>query len=274
MKTYILETKLTPDQIGFYYLGQTGYLLKYRDKYIIIDGYLSDYVDQNCCTERVKWVRNYPPPIRPEDLDFVDYVFCTHAHYDHADPDTLASLARANKKAKFFVPAPIKDTVSSYGIEPERIVPLQDGETAKLWDNISVTAMKSAHEEFHIDESGNYCELGYKFNLGGIEIFHAGDGCPYDGLEESLNGCDVLMLPINGRDYYRTQVLDIIGCLTSQEAVQLAKNTGADFVIPTHYDLYDVNCINPICFVEDIRSINPTQKFHLFTPGERYIYSK
>lgn len=274
MKRFLLETNLLPEQIGIFYLGQTGYLLKYRDKYIMIDGYLSDYVDQNCSNEMVKWIRNYPPPILPGELDFVDYVFCTHSHFDHADPDTLAPLAKVNKKAKFFIPAAILETVAGYGIPKERLFPLHHNETAELDRDIHVTAIKAAHEEFHTDNLGNYHELGYKLHLGDTRIFHAGDGCPYDGLEETINDCDILMLPINGRDYYRTNVLDIIGCFTCQEAVILAKNTGADFLIPTHYDLYDVNCINPACFVEEIQKINSAQKFHLFTPGERYIYSK
>ncbi len=104
LKSEILNKKLTDDQIGIFYLGQVGFLLKYREKYILIDGYLSDYVDRNCCSELVHWVRRYPAPLTGDDLDFVDYVFCTHAHFDHADPDTLSAIARINKKAKFIVP--------------------------------------------------------------------------------------------------------------------------------------------------------------------------
>ena len=99
MKEKILQTKLLPDQIAFFYIGQVGFIIKFRDKYIMIDGYLSDYVDRNCCREGVTWGRRYPAPIRPEDLDFIDYVFCTHAHFDHMDPDTLSAVARVNTKA-------------------------------------------------------------------------------------------------------------------------------------------------------------------------------
>ena len=77
---------LTENQIGFFYIGQVGYILKYQGKYIVIDAYLSDYVDRNCCRENVVWGRRYDAPIAAEELDFIDYVFCTHAHFDHADP--------------------------------------------------------------------------------------------------------------------------------------------------------------------------------------------
>ena len=272
MKEKILKTELLPNQIGLFYIGQVGYIIKYREKYIMIDAYLSDYVDRNCSSENVKWVRRYDAPIQADELDFIDYVFCTHAHFDHADPDTLSVIAKINDKAEFFVSNAIVNTIVGYGIDNARICGLADGETVTLCNDISVTAIKAAHESFHIDENGDYEELGFKFNLGKTSIYHGGDGCPYNGLEESIRGCDVLIVPINGRDYYRTNVLDIIGCFDSREAITLAKNTGAKLLIPTHFDLYDINCVNPTCFVDEIQKINPKQAFHIFVPGEGYIY--
>ncbi len=272
MREKILNTKLLPNQIGLYYLGQVGYIIKYRDKYIVTDAYLSDYVDKNCCSEDVKWVRRYPAPMAAEELDFIDYVFCTHAHFDHTDPYTISALAKINKKARFFASKAIVETIKSYGVEEDRIYGMSDGETVSLDADMSAVAIKSAHEVFHTDENGDYLEMGFKFNIGGTVIYHGGDGCPYDGLEESLAGTDILIVPINGRDYYRTNVLDIIGCFDSREALLLAKNIGAKLIIPTHFDLYDVNCVNPAYFVDELQRINPMQAFHIFTPGEGYIY--
>ena len=272
MKQRILNTALTQQQIGIFYTGQVGFIIKYRDKYIMIDGYLTDYVDRNCSSELVNWVRKYPAPISPDRLDFVDNVFCTHSHYDHADPDTLSVVAKINAKAKFFVPCAIADTVAGYGIDKSRICAVKTDENIVVDEDISFVALKSAHEEFHVDEKGDYLEVGYKIKLGQTELFHAGDGCPYDGLEQSIDGCDILMLPINGRDYYRTNILDIIGCFDSREAITLAKNIKAKLLIPTHFDLYDVNGVNVGYFADELKRINPTQAFHVFAPGEGYIY--
>jgi len=274
MKEKILQTKLLPGQIALFYIGQVGFIIKFRDKYIMIDGYLSDYVDRNCCRKGVTWGRRYPAPIRPEDLDFIDYVFCTHAHFDHMDPDTLSAVARVNTKAKFFASAAISNILGNYGIASDRINGLHCHVPEKLTDNITITAIPSAHEVLHPNDSGDYEEVGYRFQFGDTALFHGGDGCPYDGLETALTGCNILILPINGRDYYRTQVLDIIGCFDSREALTLAKNIGADLLIPTHFDLYDINCVNPSYFVDLQQKINPTQKYHIFMPGERVIYQK
>ena len=151
-KAFMLETKLNNSQVALFYLGQEGYLIKSADKYIVIDPYLSDYVDRNCCTETVKWIRNYPAPITPEELDFVDYVLCTHAHFDHMDPDTLRAIAKCNSKAIFIAPEPIKDTLLHYGIAKERIVGAIADETLTL-DGFEVIPVPSAHEELHQDDN-------------------------------------------------------------------------------------------------------------------------
>lgn len=272
-KSLFLNTKLNEQQVALFYLGQEGFLIKYNEIYILIDPYLSDYVDQNCCTDTVKWVRRYPAPILAEEFDFVDYVLCTHAHFDHSDPDTLSTLAKINTKAKFIAPAPIRETIMSYGISADRIIDAIADTILEL-DDCKVLPIPSAHEELRTDESGNYYDLGYKVIIGDISIYHAGDCCIYDGLTERLVNIDVLMVPVNGRSYYKRYVEDIIGNMTCEEAIILAKETNAGMIIPMHYDLYDCNRINPALFIDCLFSMNPTQKFHMFAPGELYIVQK
>ena len=274
MKEKVLGTNLADGQVALFYLGQVGFLIKYREKYLLIDGYLSDYVDRNCCSELVRWVRKYPAPISAEELDFVDYVFCTHTHYDHADPETLATLARVNRKAKYIVSAANVPVIAGYGVKKSDILGLHADCKTVLEEGIAVTAVPAAHEVFHIDANGDYAEVGFGITLGDITIFHAGDGCPYEGLTERIAGSDILILPVNGRDYYRTQICDIIGCFDSREAVLLAKQTGAKLLIPTHFDLYDVNGVNPAHFVDTLKAVHFNQCFHIFAPGERYIFMK
>lgn len=272
LKNKIVRTILTKNQIALFYLGQVGFIIKLNEKHILIDGYLSDYVDKNCCSESTKWVRRYPAPMAPADLDFVDYVFCTHTHYDHTDPDTIDGMLKTNQKALFFGCPEVAKAFRSYGVPEDRIKTLCAGKSFSLFDSVSVTSVPAAHEELHRDENGEYTETGFLFNFAGTRLFHGGDGCPYDGLEEQLKGTDILILPINGRDDYRRYVQDIIGCFNSTEAITLAKNIGADMLIPVHFDLYDVNCLNPAIFVNDLQKLNPAQKFHIFMPGEGYIY--
>lgn len=272
-KKQILNTRLEDEQLALFYLGQEGFLLKFRETYLLIDPYLTDYVDRNCSDVTICWKRNYPSPIAPEELDFIDYVLCTHAHFDHADPDSLRTLAKVNPKAMFLAPAPIKDTILSYGIAPKQFLgALADEEI--LFNNFRVVPVPSAHEELHTDASRHYTELGYRIFAENISLYHAGDCCIYEGLAERLMDTDIAMLPVNGRSYYKRYEQDIIGNMTAEEAVILAKEIRSDLLVPMHYDLYDVNGINPAQFVDTLFTLAPRQKFHLFVPGECYIYAK
>lgn len=271
-KEYIQDTILTDNQIALFYLGQEGFLFKYKQTHILIDPYLSDYVDRNCCTDNVKWIRNYPAPIVAEELDFIDFILCTHTHYDHTDPDTLSVLAKVNPNATFIVPDFACDLVSSYGIPKDNIIGAISDSPITCKD-CTVLPIPAAHEELHKDENGNYMELGYKILFDNISLYHGGDCCIFNGLSDYLKNIDIMMVPINGRSYYKLRD-DIIGNMTIEEAVILSKECCADLLVPMHYDLYNINCVNPASFVDNLYSTNPTQKFHMFVPGERFIYSK
>ena len=270
-KQDILCTELTAAQTALWYLGQVGFVIGNQGHYIAVDPYLSDYVDQNC-SESVAWKRLYQPPMEADGLDFLEAVLCTHSHYDHTDPWTLPKIAAANQKTKFIVPAPEVETVASYGIKKERILPAYADKPIVL-NGFTVIPVPSAHEQLHTDEAGNYRELGYVIDDGAARIFHAGDMCMYEGLIQRLQEIAVAILPINGRDYFRN-ANDIIGNFDSVEAVRLAQIIRADLLIPVHHDLYAVNKVNPAYFVDTLMNLNPAQKYHIFSPGERYVYMK
>ena len=267
----ITNVKLTDGQTGLWYLGQEGFVIGAKGSYLAIDPYLSDYVDQNCC-QFVQWRRNYSAPVRPEQLNMLAGVLCTHSHYDHADPWTLPHLAKANPCAVFLVPAPEVDTIAAYGIEKERIVPAVAGVAVTI-GAFRVTPVPAAHEVLHTDAQGNYYELSYIIDDGNNRVFHGGDMCLYDGLMDRLKNIDVAILPINGRDAERN-ANDIIGNMDCQEAVQLAKAIEAELLVPVHHDLYEVNKADPQDLVEAVKKIHPAQSYRFFSPGEGYIYSK
>lgn len=270
-KKDIQNTELTARQTGLWYLGQEGFVFGNQGKYIAVDPYLSDYVDQNCC-QFVTWKRLYDAPIEAGELDFLDAVLCTHTHFDHADPWTLPEIAAANSHTRFIVPAPEAGTIAAYGIPSERIIPAHADQPIAL-DGFRIIPIPSAHEVLHTDEAGDYRELGYIIECGEARIFHAGDMCMYDGLIERLTNIDIAILPINGRDYFRN-ANDIIGNFDAVEAVTLAGKIGADMLIPVHHDLYEVNQVSPAYFVDVLMKLGRTQKYHIFAPGERYIYAK
>ena len=262
MKEEILKLELTDSQIGFFYLGQEGFILKCRGKYIMIDGYLTGRLADGTSG----WGRNYPAPIKPEELDFLDVVLCSHDHSDHTDPETLKAAASLCEKTRFIIPAPFADRVAEYGVPADRIIRAREGEAYDLGD-LTVEPLASAHEELHQDENGDYCEMGFKLTLAGNTVYHAGDCCIYDGLAEKVGKIDVAMLPVNGRSYYKLRA-NCIGNMTLEEAVLFAKEAEAGMFIPMHFDLFSANSIPASWIPAGVEQYAPGMRYKIFTPGE------
>lgn len=272
MKEKILNTRILDDQLALFYLGQEGFIIKHGDTHIMIDGYLSDYVDRNCGSEKIRWIRRYPAPCSPDTLDFLDAVICTHAHYDHADPDTLSAVAKVSKNAVFIVPAPVVGKIASYGIDKSRIIGAKAGEEYSV-GGVKIAPIPSAHEQLNFDENGDARELGYKLCCGDTTIYHAGDCCVYDGLIRAVGHADIAILPVNGRSYFKLSN-NIVGNMDVYEAIELAQSVGAEMMIPVHFDLYDVNALPASVIASAMENGGKGLYYHIFSPGERMIYAK
>ena len=262
-----------PTAAAIFYLGQESVVLSTAAVTLAVDPYLSDYVDKKA-SGPVPWKRNYPAPVTAEELaPCLQYVFCTHDHCDHTDPWTIPLLAEHNPSLVFFASRAFSDRLLQLGVAAYRIVPVDAGKVYE-YPGFSFVGIPAAHEELHLTDKG-YAEMSFRFSLhtdgGDTVIFHGGDCCMYDGLTEAIGYADVMMLPVNGRDYYKLRE-NVIGNLTAREAVLLSDEIGADMLIPLHYDLYPNNGLPATDFVNAV--LTTSLKFHLFRPGERMIYKK
>ena len=250
--------------LGLYGLGQVGVAIKGPDGVIYVDPYLTDYGG-----EEGRLHRNLPPPIKPEEVTNASYVLVTHEHADHFDPETLLPIASASPQARFY--GPHTCDFSSAGVDPERAsVP----EVGRAFDagSARVTAIPSAHTELEQSDAG-HPYIGYVIEWNGVTIYHTGDTVIYDGLIASLRRwrIDVMFVPINGRDYFRT-AQGIIGNTDFREAAELAEALDVTLTVPTHYDLIAGNTQNPAYFVDYLYQLNPNRRYHLLRPGELYYY--
>jgi L-ascorbate metabolism protein UlaG (beta-lactamase superfamily) len=74
---------------------------------------------------------------------------------------------------------------------------------------------------------------------------------------------DVALLPINGRDPKR----GVAGNLSGAEAAQLAKDIGANLIVPCHYDMFEFNTVSPDAFIQTSEAVG--QKYCVLQSGER-----
>lgn len=259
---------LSPDEAGIVYLGGAGFLISYRGTNALVDPYLSYSVDKAIGNER--WTRLYAPPFSPEELSFVNYVFVSHDHLDHADPETIAPLSSANAEINFVCGKAIAENVHSYGASRVEALPCDEKCTL---GTMSVSAIPAAHEEIHLNENGDPMECGFIFELGDMRIYHSGDSLVYDGLPQRVDGADAILLPVNGNGFFR-RAENIVGNMDAYDAANLASSCATRLLVPMHYDLYRGNFVPEAAVSEIIRSASPELHFALPRPGEGWRMSK
>lgn len=267
----IEETSLPEPMLALWALGQEGFLVKWRGLTVLFDPYLSDWVYE---LSGPPWSRAFPPPLAPSQCAGVDYVVCSHHHEDHMDKPTLQAIGQSSK-TKFIVPKAHIGLMKQWGFRDEQLIGISHGQTVKLAEGLTLEAHAAMHERFETDEAGEHKFLGYVASFGGSNLYHAGDTVGFPELAEWLKArsIDIAMLPINGRDFVRG-AQGIVGNCNYREAVEIAVRSGADLLIPMHYGLFPHNDENPAYFVDYAHRNYPAQKFHMFAPGERFIYMK
>ncbi|MBI9106191.1 MAG: MBL fold metallo-hydrolase [Spirochaetales bacterium] len=243
---------MAEDEIRLSWLGQAGFLIESDDARIVIDPYLSDSLAEKYAGKKFPHVRMQPVPIQPAELRGLSMVLCTHGHSDHMDSGTLPVLSEANRDCIFVCPAAEREKALGRGVPSGRFAGIDDGEIMDA--GIRVTAVASAHEDLAKDAQGRSLYLGYVIDFGGYRIYHSGDCIPYEGLTEKLRaiGVDAALLPVNGRDSFRTEN-GVLGNFTTAEAVKLCREAGIGLMIPHHFGMFDFNTVDP-GRIEDVLS--------------------
>ena len=255
-----------PDHFFLWWLGQSGFLIKWNQHYLLIDPYLSDSLTAKYAATDKPHVRMTERVIAPERLAFVDLVTSSHNHTDHLDAATLLPLIRANPKLELIIPEANRVFVAErLQIKLEQPLGLDDHKSI-MRHGFTVTGVPAAHEQLQRDEQGRHRFLGYVIQCGPWTLYHSGDTLLYDGMAERLRQwkIDLALLPINGRVPERR----VDGNLDGAQAVQLAFDIGARLVIPCHYEMFEFNTATPDLLVSTAQQLD--QPYRILQAGERW----
>ena len=240
-----------------YWLGQAGFALVHGGQRILIDPYLSDSLAEKYVGKEFPHVRMMPSPVDPRGLHGIDYVLCTHAHSDHMDPGTLPVLADASPACRFVVPRAEQEQALKRGVPPDRMIPVHADDCIELGGGTRLAALPSAHEQLRRDANGNDFCLGYVLCDGNRGVYHSGDTLEYPGLADRLSTLriDVALLPVNGRDEFRTS-RGVLGNVNFEEAVDLCRRAGMAAMIPHHFGMFAENTIDERELEEKIAALD------------------
>jgi L-ascorbate metabolism protein UlaG (beta-lactamase superfamily) len=247
-----------------WWLGQSGYLLLWHGKKVLIDPYLSDSLTKKYAATNKPHVRMSERVVDPGMLKNISIVTSSHNHTDHLDGETLIPVIKNNPNIKFIIPEANRAFVCERAqISNDFPIGLNDGESVST-DGFTFHGIPAKHNEIERDENGRCKFMGYIISFGKWNIYHSGDTLWFDEMTDLLKPfkIDVALLPINGNDPSR----GVAGNLNTKEAAQLGKAIKAKIVIPCHYDMFTFNTADPKTFANECEMVN--QPYYILKPGE------
>ncbi len=236
---------LESDEVFIWWLGQAGFLFKYKHITCIIDPYLSDFLSIKYKGCEFPHKRMMLAPIKYNQLMGINYFFSTHAHSDHLDPEGLNIMVQNNLDCKFIIPVSSKEKASERGIPVNKMVMVNAGLKLELDESICVEVVSAAHEKMEKDADGNGLYLGYIISFGNIKLYHSGDCVPFNGQIELLKvrNIDLAFLPVNGRDSFKLD-RGISGNFHYYEARDIILGAEITYMISHHFGMFKFNTIN------------------------------
>jgi L-ascorbate metabolism protein UlaG (beta-lactamase superfamily) len=252
--------------LHLWWLGQSGFLIQWRARHLLLDPYLSDSLTIKYAHTDKPHIRMTELVIDPARLNFIDVVTSSHNHTDHLDAQTLLPLIKANPRMRLVIPEANRRFVADrLQMDADFPLGLNDGESVQL-SGFNISGVPAAHETVERDEAGRCRCLSYVIQCGPWTVYHSGDTMWFEGMDKILKpfAVDVALLPINGRAPERR----VPGNLSAEESVRLAKSIGAKIVIPHHYDMFTFNTANPQEVVREAEAQG--QRHQVLRCGERW----
>ncbi|HEV8540811.1 MAG TPA: MBL fold metallo-hydrolase [Verrucomicrobiae bacterium] len=254
------------DQFHLWWLGQSGFLLEWQGRHVLFDPYLSDSLTKKYAGTDKPHVRMTELVIEPRKLDFIDITTSSHNHTDHLDAETLIPLLDTNPKMDLVIPEANRLFVADrLKIVPELPIGL-DAKRHTVVKGFNFHGVPAAHETVERDEQGRCKFLGYVVEFGEWTVYHSGDTVRYPEIADELKQwpIDVAILPINGAKPERR----VAGNLSGREAAELARDIGARFVIPCHFEMFEFNTASSSEFTLAARQYGVSHR--VLRAGERW----
>lgn len=254
-----------PGTFHLWWLGQSGFLLKWGRRRLLFDPYLSDSLTEKYAGTDKEHVRMTGRCIDPARLDMVDVVTSSHNHTDHLDAATLRPLAAARPGIPLVLPeANIEFARDRLGDAPLEFVGLDAGKSVEA-GGFAFTGLPAAHNTIERDSLGRCHFLGFIVRFGPFTVYHSGDTMWHDQLPHLLihHQPTIALVPINGYDPARR----VAGNLNGTEAAALAKSCGARLAVPHHFDMFTFNTASPDEFTAACQRL--AQPYRVLRCGER-----
>ncbi len=148
-----------------------------------------------------------------------DFIFITHEHYDHFEPESIAKVKQEN--TLLVAPESMKKTVlSESGIVSENCLFYRPGETHEA-GGVVIETIPAYNKRKPFHTKGKEWQ-GYVVEMDGVRYYVAGDTDVNEDIKKVR--CDVALIPIGG--FYT---------MDGKQAAEYIAQIKPKAVIPTHY---------------------------------------
>jgi L-ascorbate 6-phosphate lactonase len=229
----LIKSKVEAGRVAIQWLGQGGFAFKsHSGDVIVVDPYLSDSANGDGHAARLVEV-----PVRPKDVR-LDYLFLTHDHIDHVDPQTAPVIAQMNPDAPVICPSSACRHLTKLGVPMSQITTAMPGQSLEF-PHFSVHVVAAQHSEDSVGFVFEFSNDGSSTDT--VSVYLTGDTEYHDGLAAAVEeyGPEVLLVPINGR----------WGNMDAAQAARLTAQIAPREVIPMHYGMFAENTADPDEFV-------------------------
>lgn len=191
--------------------------------------------------------------VKAEEVGDLDYILCTHGHFDHfADAISMAERTDATLVSTF----EIVSFVQSKGLENVHPLHIGGGYTFPFGYVKMTPALHGG--QVHGDDEGAFTTVpgGFWMNLPSTRLYHAGDTALLTDMTLLKGKVDVALLPI-GDNF----------TMGPEDAVRAVDFIEPKVVVPIHYNTFEVIEQDPEAFKEMVGSRADVE---IMSPGDTY----
>jgi L-ascorbate metabolism protein UlaG (beta-lactamase superfamily) len=226
------RARIKPDLAGWedrelsaVWIGHATILLRVGGVTILTDPVFANRIGLGLWLTTLGPRRHIAAAMAARQLPKVDLILISHAHFDHLDRQSLASL---NKKTRVVMARHTGDLVRDLGFRD--VTELRWGETTRL-NGLTITAREVKHwgARTFLDQHRGYNAYLLESSKG--RVLYGGDTA-YQELFKDVGPVNLAIMGIGAYDPY------IHAHATPEQVWTMANHARADFVLPMHHSTF------------------------------------